>query len=116
MVKKATGALKIIHDVFNKNPGMLESFKQKELSEAIKHNESIRQFAGGIADDLNPLRVQKLFEAIMDEDLDVLDVCRPEELIVSYLSVPPVSIRPSVDMDGARWASIDCPCLTLGHL
>lgn len=81
---------------------MLESFKEEELSEAMKHNETIRQFAGSIADDLNPLRVQRLFEAIVDEDLDVLDVCRPENLIVSHLSVPPVSIRPSVDMDGAR--------------
>ena len=102
VVKKATGALKIIHDVYHKNPSMLESFKEEELSEAMKHNEGIRQFAGSIADDLNPLRVQKLFEAIVDEDLDVLDVCRPEHLIVSHLSVPPVSIRPSVDMDGAR--------------
>lgn len=33
---------------------------------------------------------------------DVLDVgCRPEDLIVSVIAVPPVTIRPSVDMDGA---------------
>ena len=33
---------------------------------------------------------------------DVLDIgCRPEDLVVSVLPVPPVTIRPSVDMDGA---------------
>lgn len=32
----------------------------------------------------------------------MLDIgCRPEDLVVSVLPVPPVTIRPSVDMDGA---------------
>lgn len=43
-----------------------------------------------------------LFERIPDADLDMLDlVCRPETLIVSHIAVPPVCIRPSVEMDGA---------------
>ncbi len=48
-----------------------------------------------IADDLNPLRVQFLFERIPDEDCDLLDmVGRPEHLVVTHLAVPPVAIRP----------------------
>lgn len=43
-----------------------------------------------------------LFERIPDADLDMLDlVGRPETLIVSHIAVPPVCIRPSVEMDGA---------------
>eukprot|EP00775_Hariotina_reticulata_P006405 gene6405-6636_t len=37
-----------------------------------------------------------------DEDLDVLDIAgRPEDLLLSVVPVPPVAIRPSVEMDGA---------------
>ena len=44
----------------------------------------------------------ELFEAIIPEDIDVLDIgCRPEDLICRVLAVPPVAIRPSVEMDGA---------------
>lgn len=45
---------------------------------------------------------QALFQAVPDEDCGVLDIAgRPEHLVVSHLAVPPVAIRPSVDMDGA---------------
>jgi DNA-directed RNA polymerase III subunit RPC1 len=55
-----------------------------------------------LADDLHPLRAVELFEAIIPEDIDVLDIgCRPEDLICRVLAVPPVAIRPSVEMDGA---------------
>ncbi len=75
---------------------------QETLTEAIKYNDQIKQLSNGIADDLNPLRVQLLFEHICDEDCDVLDmVGRPEHLVVTHLAVPPVAIRPSVEMDGA---------------
>ncbi|GAX79763.1 hypothetical protein CEUSTIGMA_g7204.t1 [Chlamydomonas eustigma] len=100
-VKKTTGALKIIHDKYNKNVALLESYKET-MTEAMKYNDQIRQLVNSIADDLNPLRVQRLFEHIPDEDCDLLDmVGRPEHLIVTILAVPPVAIRPSVEMDGA---------------
>lgn len=45
---------------------------------------------------------KQLFERIPDEDCDVLDIVgRPEHLIVTHMAVPPVAIRPSVEMDGA---------------
>ena len=31
---------------------------QESLTEAIKYNDQLRQYINGIADDLNPLRVQ----------------------------------------------------------
>eukprot|EP00878_Enallax_costatus_P039925 GHUV01045868.1.p1 GENE.GHUV01045868.1~~GHUV01045868.1.p1 ORF type:complete len:639 (+),score=155.48 GHUV01045868.1:336-2252(+) len=55
-----------------------------------------------VSDDLHPLRVLALFKGITDEDLDVLDIAgRPEDLLLSVVPVPPVAIRPSVEMDGA---------------
>ena len=77
-------------------------YLQETLSEAVRYNEQIKLHLHRMADDLNPLRVQALFEAIPDEDCDVLDVRgRPENLVVTHIAVPPVAIRPSVDMDGA---------------
>ena len=51
-------------------------------------------------DDLNPIRVLALFSAISDEACELLDLPgRPENLIMTHLAVPPVTIRPSVEMD-----------------
>ena len=53
-----------------------------------------------VADDLNPIRVLALFSAISDEACELLDLPgRPENLIMTNLAVPPVTIRPSVEMD-----------------
>ena len=53
-----------------------------------------------MADDLNPLRVLQLFQAVSDLDCQLLDLRgRPEDLIMTVLPVPPLSIRPSVEMD-----------------
>ncbi|KAJ9527506.1 hypothetical protein QJQ45_025764, partial [Haematococcus lacustris] len=103
-VKKTTGALKIIHERYDKkkNEAMHEAYKET-FSEAIKYNEGLRPHLHKVADDLNPLRVQALFEAVPDEDVAVLDITglRPEHLVISHMAVPPVCIRPSVEMDGA---------------
>lgn len=75
---------------------------QESLSAAVSHNEAMRGCLSRIADDLNPLRALSLFERITDEDCGVLDITgRPEDLIVRNLAVPPVAIRPTVEMDGA---------------
>ena len=53
-----------------------------------------------MGDDLNPLRVQALFKRISGEDTRLLDLpWRPEDLLMTYVPVPPVCIRPSVEMD-----------------
>ncbi len=53
-----------------------------------------------VGDDLNPIRVLSLFSAISDEACELLDLPgRPENLIMTNLAVPPVTIRPSVEMD-----------------
>jgi DNA-directed RNA polymerase beta' subunit len=62
-------------------------------------------------DDLNPLRVKALLEAIPECDLPLLDMSacfgRPENLLVENLLVPPVPIRPSVVTDAASGSNED---------
>ena len=61
-----------------------------------------------VADDLSPLRVLALFSAITAEDCILLDVAdRPEYLIMTHIPVPPVCIRPSVDMDSGQGSNED---------
>jgi hypothetical protein len=50
------------------------------------------------------------------QDCEVLDLAeRPEKLIVTHLVVPPVAVRPSVEMDSAagRWVTFDMNVSTL---
>lgn len=61
-----------------------------------------------IGDDLNPIRVLALFSAITDEACELLDLAgRPENLIMTHLPVPPVCIRPSVEMDSGGGTNED---------
>ena len=61
-----------------------------------------------VGDDLNPLRVEGLFKAISAEDCQLLDLpWRPEDLLMTYVPVPPVCIRPSVEMDSGAGTNED---------
>ncbi|KAF8067125.1 DNA-directed RNA polymerase III subunit RPC1 [Scenedesmus sp. PABB004] len=100
-VKKASGSLKILHEAYAKNADAAEALRSS-LAEAAGHNEALAGCLPRVADDLHPLRALGLFRAVAEEDLAVLDIAgRPEDLLLSVLPVPPVAIRPSVEMDGA---------------
>ena len=61
-----------------------------------------------IGDDLNPLRVQSLFQRVPGEDCQLLDLpWRPEHLLMTHVPVPPVCIRPSVEMDTGAGSNED---------
>jgi hypothetical protein len=61
-----------------------------------------------IGDDLNPIRVLALFSAITEETCELLDLAgRPEHLIMTHLPVPPVCIRPSVEMEAGGGSNED---------
>ena len=86
--------------------GLLGNEKQNaivaEFDEAIKYNDAIKANLSKVQDDLNPIRVLELFERISQEDTELLDCYyRPEHLIMQDLPVPPVCIRPSVEMETA---------------
>ena len=53
-----------------------------------------------VSDELNPLRVLELFQRASQEDCSLLALAgRPEHLLLTHVPVPPVCIRPSVEMD-----------------
>ncbi|KAL4534056.1 hypothetical protein Ndes2526B_g07060 [Nannochloris sp. 'desiccata'] len=84
------------------------AWRESELRNAAEANEGIKQHLKNAVDDLNPLRVQGLFRAIPDEDCELLDLAgRPENLLFTHIPVPPVCIRPSVEMDGGAGSNED---------
>ena len=107
-VKKAPSSLKLIHDQFNKDESLMVEY-HKEFEQARVANVGLtEQNMRSTMDDLNPLRVQGLFKAIPDEDCELLDLAgRPEDLLVTAIPVPPVCIRPSVEMDAGAGSNED---------
>eukprot|EP00898_Chlorokybus_atmophyticus_P005611 jgi/Chlat1/6050/Chrsp4S06335 len=107
VVKKAGSTLKIVHDKYAKDRIHMGRFAE-DAQEAIEHNSELANHINKVQDDLNPIKVLGLLEGISDEDCEVLDLSdRPERLIMTHLLVPPVSIRPSVDMESAAGSNED---------
>ena len=81
------------------------------FNDALAANPEMRPFVQRAQDDLSPLRVLELFQAIKESDMDVLwsnpEQGRPENLILTHMLVPPVCIRPSVAMDGGGGSTED---------
>lgn len=114
VVRKAAGPLKIIHDkyrAFNastaakKQPPESKILFDRSFEEAAKQNHELEKHVKKALDDLNPLRVLKLFERIPNTEVELLGINTteesPEMLIWQYVPVPPVCIRPSVAQDAA---------------
>lgn len=107
LIKKVT-SLKIIHEKFrgtSQKKEELASVFHEQFEEAIKHNPEIKQFLSKAQEDMNPIRVLKIFERIPSDDVELMDmdpkIGRPERLILTHILVPPVCIRPSVAMDAS---------------
>jgi DNA-directed RNA polymerase III subunit RPC1 len=78
------------------------------MSSAFERNAELEKLSEKALDDLNPARVFRLFQRVLDLDLPLLGIaCRPEHLLITYLAVPPVCIRPSVEMDTGAGSNED---------
>ncbi|KAH7421936.1 hypothetical protein KP509_13G082300 [Ceratopteris richardii] len=107
-VKKIGYTLKIAHDKYAKAAVNFRDEYFKQLEEAMKYNKEIKSQLNRIQDDLNPIRVLRLFEKMSNEDCEILDIHgRPEKLLITHLPVPPCAIRPSVEMDAAAGSNED---------
>lgn len=79
-----------------------------DLEIARQRNADVDKFADKAVDDLNPARVLRLFQRILELDIPLLDIaCRPEHLLITCIAVPPVCIRPSVEMDSGAGSNED---------
>ncbi|ORZ40828.1 hypothetical protein BCR44DRAFT_1423867 [Catenaria anguillulae PL171] len=88
------GPLKVAHDKFRgkKVKDDHDLFVQSFQS-AAQHVPEVAAFAPKVQDELHPLRVLQLFQAITDEDVELLgmnpEFGRPEQYLWTYLPVPP---------------------------
>lgn len=106
-VKKAGTSLKIVHEKYAKDPDLREQV-MAEFRDAAEANKELRTHLPRISDDLNPLRVLELLARMRPEDCEVLDLHDPpDRLIVTHMPVPPVAIRPSVEMESAAGSNED---------
>ncbi|KAI8635919.1 hypothetical protein BD408DRAFT_426964 [Parasitella parasitica] len=100
-VVKKVGPMKITHDKYRlkRVDAEAEQFR-KTFETAAASMPEIKPHISKAQDDLNPLRVLRLFQRISPEDCELLGLSeehgRPEWYIWQYLPVPPSCIRPSV--------------------
>ncbi|KAJ5886938.1 DNA-directed RNA polymerase III subunit RPC1 [Penicillium subrubescens] len=115
VVKKAgSSALKITHDKFRafnsstsvkKQPPISKTIFDESFAEARNANSEIEKHFKKAQDDMNALRVLKLFKRISNTDCELLGLdpkeARPEMFLWQFIPAPPVCIRPSVGQEGA---------------
>jgi DNA-directed RNA polymerase III subunit RPC1 len=109
---KKVGVLKIIHDKYRaynaatsvkKKPPPCKIQFDLSFAEAKKSNAELERYVKKAMDDMNPLRVMKLFRQISAVDCELLGMDptkgRPEMFLWQVVPAPPVCIRPSVTQD-----------------
>ncbi|KAJ5594031.1 DNA-directed RNA polymerase III subunit RPC1 [Penicillium hispanicum] len=115
VVKKVgSSALKITHDKFRafnastsikKQPPLSKQVFDDSFSEARNSNPDVEKHFKKAQDDMNALRVLKLFKKISNSDCELLGLdpkeARPEMFLWQFIPAPPVCIRPSVGQDAA---------------
>lgn len=103
-VVKKVGPMKITHDKYRLKRVEAEAEQFRKTFEAAAASmPDIKPHISKAQDDLNPLRVLRLFQRISPEDCELLGLSeehgRPEWYIWQYLPVPPSCVRPSVVQD-----------------
>lgn len=104
---KKCGLLKISHEKYRsqKKTSDVVLDKLAEYDEAMEGNKELSSIVAsmGLVHVLNPLEVLDLFKRIPDEDIPLLlmngEAAKPEDMILTRVSVPPLCIRPSVISD-----------------
>lgn len=125
---KKTAVLKIVHYPADNKPPSKKKDEDEEddemnegdedlilvdpaFHEAAKKNPDLRKHIPKAADDMHPLRALQLFEKIPAEDVQLLDmdpeIGRPERMLIQYLPVPPLCIRPTVCSDPSAGSTED---------
>ncbi|KAK3316741.1 hypothetical protein B0H66DRAFT_592877 [Apodospora peruviana] len=113
-VIRKLSVMKLVHDKFS---SYTRSTAQKKVapeskvefdasfSTAKKYQPEIEKHVKKAMDDLNPLKVYKLFSAISPPDCELLGLNpaegRPEMFLWRYIPAPPICIRPSVQQESA---------------
>ncbi|KAK5661630.1 hypothetical protein OQA88_9730 [Cercophora sp. LCS_1] len=111
---KKLSVMKLAHDKFSsfnrstaqkKTPPESKVIFDESFSEAKKFMHDLDRHTKKAMDDLNPLKVLRLFKAISPDDCELLGFNpaegRPEMFLWQYVPAPPICIRPSVAQESA---------------
>lgn len=116
-VKKCPGSLKILHDRYGKQESEALQERRERFLEATRANPEVGPLLRNMVELLDPLKVLELFRRVSDSDLAILDLGgRPENLLMTSLAVPPVCIRPSVEMEGGGGSNEDDITVKMMHI
>ncbi|OII76734.1 DNA-directed RNA polymerase III largest subunit [Cryptosporidium andersoni] len=85
----------------NAQQGQLRRLIRPTLDQFMKLTHVVKSENHDYIEDLTPLFVQTLLQKVPYEDLDILEMFKPDRLLLSRLPVPPNCIRPSVTMGEA---------------
>ncbi|GFE53358.1 DNA-directed RNA polymerase III RPC1 [Babesia ovis] len=95
--------------------GVIRRVVKPVMDQFMKLRHIIKFKEGGkmqtLEEDLNPLVVKQLFEAIDPIHAKILNVVSPEKLLINNLAVPPSCIRPSVTIEGQGTTEDDLTCI-----
>ena len=98
--KKPNDVLKIMHARFNTTKDHELQQILSEFEHTATQTNDFEKHLKNFAEDLDPLKVSRLFENILDEDVPLFQMsaefCRPQDLLLTSIAAPPVCIRPSV--------------------
>lgn len=95
--------------------GVIRRIVKPVMDQFMKLKHVIKYKEGGkmqtMEEDLNPLVVRQLFEAIDPVHAKILNVVSPEKLLITNLAVPPSCIRPSVSIENQGTTEDDLTCI-----
>lgn len=95
--KKPNEAVRVVHLKFD---GDDIDELVSEFSHACSLNTALEPSIRGAFEEIDALKVLQLFLRIRDEDVALFDMdialCRPADLLITHIPVPPSCIRPSV--------------------
>ena len=95
-------ACRIIHAKYNDkaNNSEAESRMMDDFLHSLSANTMLTEAMKNTYEELDALKVYDLFERIKDEDIPLFDMdsefCRPIDMLITHIPVPPSCIRPSV--------------------
>ncbi|CAG9460748.1 unnamed protein product [Pedinophyceae sp. YPF-701] len=112
-VKKTPGFLKLVHlkygdkvDARKEHEGLAE--RRAKFHDVLQANQEFAPHLRTAPELLDPLKALELFSRVPQSDCRLLCLAgRPENLLLSNVAVPPVSIRPSVEMEGGAGSNED---------
>ena len=102
--KMPNQACRIIHAKYNdkSNPDA-EARMLDDFLHSFSVNSVLSESMRNTYEEYDALKVYDLFERIKDEDVPLFDMdpeyCRPIDLLITHIPVPPSCIRPSVPQD-----------------